>query len=356
MGFDFSPEPLRRPRGVTRQRHDVIAPGSQRCDDFTSEVAGGAGDDYSHRRVMSAFTIIPGEDNTLLCFIEQLVTFSTMPSTRAGLTTTQLAEQTGIPAGTLRMWEARHGFPVPARAGGGHRRYPERTVASVRHMLRLREQGLSLTAAIARARASERAAPRSIFAGLRERRPELEPTVLDKRALLALSNAIEDEYLARATPGLLIGSFQRERFYRQAEHRWRELAGASQLAVAMADFEAFRQPIHAPAEVPVARDHPLTREWTLIVDSAGSQACVAAWERPASVGAPNRDRRFEVLWSFDPQVVYTGTEIAVELFESLAPAASLELPTERLEPPPPSSAELRAASALAHRVVSYLAA
>jgi DICT domain-containing protein len=279
-----------------------------------------------------------------------------MPSPRPELTTTQLAEQTGVAAGTLRMWQARHGFPIPARAGGGHRRYPERTVACIRHVLRLREQGLSLTAAIARTRAGEQAAPRSIFAGLRERRPELAPAVLDKRALLALSNAIEDEYLARATPGLLIGSFQRERFYRQAHPRWRELAGASQLAVVMADFEAFGQPAGAPAEVPVARDHPLAREWTLIVNSARSQACLAAWERPTSVRLPDRDRRFEVLWTFDPQIVYTGTEIAVDLIEALAPAESLELPTERLEPPPLSSLELRAASALAHRVVSYLAA
>jgi DICT domain-containing protein len=279
-----------------------------------------------------------------------------MATPRPGLTTAQLAEQSGVPAGTLRMWEARHGFPVPARPGGGHRRYPERAVASVRHVLRLREQGLSLTAAIARTRASEEAAPRSIFAGLRERRPELAPALLDKRALLALSNAIEDEYLSRATPGLLIGSFQRQRFYRQAENRWRELASASQRAVAMADFEAFRQPARGPAEVPVAREHPLSREWTLIVNSPGSQACVAAWERPASVGPPDRNRRFEVLWSFDPQVVYTGTEIVVDLIDALAPAGTLELPTERLEPPPLSSAELRAASALAHRVVSYLAA
>ena len=29
--------------------------------------------------------------------------------------TTQLAELTGVPAATLRMWEARHGFPAPAR-------------------------------------------------------------------------------------------------------------------------------------------------------------------------------------------------------------------------------------------------
>ena len=66
-----------------------------------------------------------------------------------GLTTTQLSERTGVPAATLRMWEARHGFPVPARLPGGHRRYSETDVELVRAVIRQREQGLSLAAAIA---------------------------------------------------------------------------------------------------------------------------------------------------------------------------------------------------------------
>jgi DICT domain-containing protein len=276
-----------------------------------------------------------------------------MPVT--GLTTAQLAELTGIPPGTLRMWEARHGFPLAVRVGRGHRNYPEQTVTAVRQVLRLRDQGLSLPAAIARARASAQAAPRSIFAALRERCRELAPIVLDKRALLALSRAMEDEYLAHAAPGLVIGSFQREHFYRQSEHRWRDLAAASQAAVAFADFAAFRAPAEAPTEIPVARNHPLAREWTLIVTAADSQSCLAGWERPASVAPPDGQRRFEVLWSFDPQVVHAATEIAAELTESVAPAGSFELAPEHLEPPPPSPAELRSASTLAHRVVSYLA-
>ncbi len=44
-----------------------------------------------------------------------------------------------------------------------------------------------------------------------------------KRTLIALSHAIEDECAARAERPLLFGSFQRERFYRDSEPRWREL-------------------------------------------------------------------------------------------------------------------------------------
>ena len=72
--------------------------------------------------------------------------------------------------------------------------------------------------------------------------PRSQPTVLPKPAVLALSRAIEDEYCARAAGGVLIGSFQRERFYRRAERRWRELARTADLAVALADFSALGGP------------------------------------------------------------------------------------------------------------------
>ena len=36
--------------------------------------------------------------------------------------------RTGIATGTLRMWEQRHGFPVPERSPSGHRRYRESEV------------------------------------------------------------------------------------------------------------------------------------------------------------------------------------------------------------------------------------
>jgi DNA-binding transcriptional MerR regulator len=159
----------------------------------------------------------------------------------AELSTAQLASRTGLPAGTLRMWESRHGFPAPARLPGGHRRYSERDVESVVEVLRLRQQGLSLPAAIERVRRQE-PIDSSVFAALRRRRPDVAPSILSKRAIRPISHAIEDEYLAQAKRGLVFGTFQRERFYRVAERRWRELARTADLAVAVADFTDVRQP------------------------------------------------------------------------------------------------------------------
>ena len=140
------------------------------------------------------------------------------------------------------MWEVRHGFPQPRRMSSGHRRYSEQDLARVRAVLRGRARGLSLQAAIELAHDVGDEQPPSVYASLRSRYPELETQLLSKRAMLAMSHAIEDECLARAERPLLFGCFQRERFYRASESRWRELARTAEQAVVLADFGRARHP------------------------------------------------------------------------------------------------------------------
>jgi DNA-binding transcriptional MerR regulator len=271
-----------------------------------------------------------------------------------GLSTTQLAELTGVPAATLRMWEARHGFPAPARLAGGHRRYGDRDVELVRAVVRARQEGLSLAAAIDRARAGDTPAPASIFAGLARRRPDLQPMTLSKPALLALSRAIEDEHLAGARGGVLVGSFQTARFYRQSERRWRELARNARVAVALADFKRLRRPARGPVQVPVRRDHPLAREWAIVMHASDGSACLAAWEIPAPVAPADADRRFEVLWSPEPEVAVGALAVTAELIARSAPDVATALDASRAQAVLPSSAELRAAVRQAHRMLAYV--
>jgi hypothetical protein len=63
------------------------------------------------------------------------------------LTIGELAERTGVAAGTLRMWERRYGFPRPRRSSSGHRRYSSADATLVERVLRHRAAGLSLAAA-----------------------------------------------------------------------------------------------------------------------------------------------------------------------------------------------------------------
>jgi MerR family transcriptional regulator, light-induced transcriptional regulator len=273
----------------------------------------------------------------------------------AELSTAQLAARSGLPAGTLRMWESRHGFPAPARLPGGHRRYSEADAEAVLEVLRLRQQGLSLSAAIERVTRQEQPGESSVFAGLRRRRPEIAASILPKAAVLQISHAIEDEYLARATRGYVFGAFQRERFYRSAERRWRELARTAEMAVAVADFSSVRRPDAGPSEVPLELHEPLAREWTLIVDAPGARACLAAWEIPSQTAVPDRQRRFETVWSFEPEVVHTASEVSVELLWKLAPAVARRVPELRVDTGL-GPEELRFASGLAQRIVGYLGA
>jgi MerR family transcriptional regulator, light-induced transcriptional regulator len=270
----------------------------------------------------------------------------------AELSTAQLAERTGVQAATLRMWESRHGFPSPARRPGGHRRYSVRDVEAVLDVLDLRRRGLSLTAAIERVR---RPAPLgSIFAGLRQRRPEVAPTVLPKPLVLALSHAIEDEYCAHAVSGLLIAAFQRESLYRGAERRWRELARTADLAVVLAEFDELREPAGGPVEVPIGPRHALAREWALIVDAPGASACLAAWEQLSEHEQPDHDRRFEVLWSFEPTVVRSAVEVATDLLTPLAPAVAARIPSLVQDGSATTPNDLRFAAALSQRIVGYM--
>lgn len=273
----------------------------------------------------------------------------------ASLTTAQLAQLTGVPAGTLRMWEARYGFPVPERGAGGRHRYRREDVEAVFEVLRLRALGLSVSSAIERVRASLGAQPASIFAGLRRQRPDIMPVVVRKRALLEITRAIEDEYCARAGAGVLIASFQRERYYRQSERRWRELARTAELAVVLADFPTLRVPAQGPIEIPIRRDHALCREWTLIVDAPQAHACLAAWEHAQAARSADPERRFELLWSFEPEAVHAAALLACTLIESLAPEVGAQLPARARLPPPASAPELRFAGGLAQRIVGYLA-
>ena len=230
-----------------------------------------------------------------------------------------VSERTGIAVPVLRMWESRFGFPQPRRRENGRRRYSEADVRRLRQVVRLREGGLALPAAIEKARSTAEDLPATVFAGLRRRRTDLIPAVLTKRTMLGISHAIEDEFCARGEPAALFGSFQRERFYRRSEQRWRDLARTADTAMVFADFERRRTPKSGPAELPLDRSDPASREWALVCDGEGYAACLAGWELPGQEGVRDMDRRFEALWSVEADVVRDAVAVALALASRSAP-------------------------------------
>src|ERR1700761_2673553 len=276
----------------------------------------------------------------------------------AVLSISEVSRRTGIPVAGLRNWEQRYGLPRPQRTPSGQRRYTEADCDLLAEVLRHRTAGLSLPAAMAQATASASSSggtEPSVFAGLRRQHPSLRVHVLNKTALLAVTQAIEDECGARAQRPVLLGSFQRQRFYQASAPRWADLARGAEQTVIFADFARSRLRPGRVAEVAVPGDAPLRREWTLVCDAPDTPACVAAWERPGQDHLSDRDRMFEVLWSVDPQVVRCAARIAPGLAAAAIPELSQRLAGRLGTEPAASSADLRRASGLIERTLDYLA-
>ncbi|CAN5897846.1 hypothetical protein BH23ACT12_BH23ACT12_21460 [soil metagenome] len=262
----------------------------------------------------------------------------------------EVAERTGVTIPTLRAWESRYGFPSPQRLPGGHRRYDERSVAAIAGVVRERRGGLSLEAAIDRARASGSGAEPSVFAAIRRAAEELPVQVMGVGPMLAISRAIEDECYAHGDRHVIFGAFQRESHFHMAAHRWRELARTGDFAVVFAGFAGSRLSTR-PVELVLPADSVVRREWAVVCDSPTFTACLAGWERPEMRG---RDRRFEAIWTVEPKLVRHASGACVELVHRSAPDLAAEI-TARLESLPIRDRDdLRNATIVTNRVVGYL--
>jgi DICT domain-containing protein len=273
---------------------------------------------------------------------------------RDGLSIGELARQTGVPVATLRSWEDRYGFPRPQRLPGGHRRYEKGDTALIAEILRLRESGMSLQAAIGQAAARGAEAELSVFAGLRRRHPGLLPQELTKATLLAITRAMEDECCARAEHAVLFAGFQQQRFYRQSQERWKELSRTARVSVIFADFGESSGPEASPLTVRIPDDAPLRREWFMVCAAPDYPAFISGWEFPGQAGIPDARRRFEVLWSVDPPAVRDAALICAQIARALAPSLGRltgDLPDGT---PPPASADLNRAIGVFSRMASYL--
>jgi DNA-binding transcriptional MerR regulator len=284
------------------------------------------------------------------------------------LTIGAVADRTSVSVPVLRAWELRFGFPEPDRAASGHRRYSERDVRMILRVLRERKAGLSLEAAIERARHVDSEPLPSIFAELRDGGAGLPFHVLSRRSMLAVSHALEDESAARAERGVLVAAFQTERRYRRSEARWRDLARTAAGVLVFADFERAVVPPGwpaedpsvapgAPIEVPIAPGSPLRSEWAVVVDAPTSAALLSGSELDRGEGVDAPDRWFDATWSVEPRVVRRATELALALARRHVPEVDLfaDALSGRATAPLDPDATVRNAVAITNRIVAYLA-
>jgi MerR family transcriptional regulator, light-induced transcriptional regulator len=274
----------------------------------------------------------------------------------AELAIRDVAERTGIAAGTIRMWEQRYGFPDPGRTASGYRRYSDDDVEALRRVASFRRLGLSIPAAIERVRGEEPVESPSIYAAVASIDEMARPQLLRKSTLIGLSRAIEHETLASATSPVLFGAFQHETAYRQVEHRWKRLAKQAEAATVFADFPKVSTG-RGPVELPIDLDDAIGNEWAVIVDSPGYAACLLAWEHPSRFEAmgPGDDRRtFEAIWTVHPRAVRRAAEVSSKLAGSIDADHGATLEGLLADRPLAMETPAPALTALTNRAIAYL--
>ena len=272
-----------------------------------------------------------------------------------------VAEQTGIAAGTIRMWEQRYGFPEPERTASGYRRYRPGDVEALRRVQAYRHRGLSVPAAIERAPRDGRrdATGRRSTPPSCPRAATPRPQVLRKSTLVALSRAIEHETLAHAAAPVLFAAFQREPFYREVEPRYARIA---QLRGRRVRLRRLRRGAPARTAAPSrCRSRRPTRSATSGPSSSTRPATPPACWPGSSPGSrepgdpDDLDRRFEAIWTLDPVATRRAARVVAARLAARADPeygggcgrCSTDRPLALEEPAP-------ALTALTNRVVAYL--
>lgn len=278
------------------------------------------------------------------------------PAGARNLTISEVARSAGVGAGTIRMWEQRHGFPAPHRTASGHRRYGDEDVEAIRRVAGLRRRGLSMSAAIERARESEQVSDHpSIYAAVVSQGATA-TQVLRKRTLVQVSRAIEHEALARAASPVVVAAFQREHFYRQVSWRYDRLAQQADATVVFADFGEVRHPEDGCTEMPIGPGDVLGNEWAVVVDAPGYAATLLGWEQPGITDPAEADgeRRFECIWTTDPRATRRAAAAGARLCGRIDAEHGARLQDALDDRPLATEEPAPALTALTNRMMHYL--
>lgn len=106
------------------------------------------------------------------------------------LKTTEAATLLDVAPNTLRVWERKFGFPSPQRSPGGHRFYTHGELAALREAL---QEGLSISAAVRRARAGLEADAGALIRALRAYNTDAADRALETAlGLRSVERAVEE--------------------------------------------------------------------------------------------------------------------------------------------------------------------
>lgn len=241
-----------------------------------------------------------------------------------GFSIQQLASRTGVTPNVLRAWENRYGFPVARRNAAGHRRFTDEDARLVLEVLQSRERGMPLQLAIRSALTRQRHThAASAHGALIREFPELGRRRFSRKALVAASQALEDESLASGEARLVLGAFQVGHRYRTSRPRWEELARTAAWCAVVADFDDHAEgdltsdPGARPARCHLPESAPMRREWTVVSVGEAFGAVVSAWQVPT---APQRPELFEAVVSTRREVAVVAARVLTAVAEAAGAA------------------------------------
>ncbi len=155
---------------------------------------------------------------------------------------------------------------------------------------------------------------------------ELRPQMYFKSSLTALSHAMEDQVLASSENPLIIATFQKEKFYKQEEHRYTKIGHKSNHVYVLAAPEnEFKNNSDLYEKIAFSPQDSLAQEWHLVVIGQNYTSCLICREKPSlspfypTMGAMDNSRRFEGVWTFDKEVTLKAAEIMLKLILEYRP-------------------------------------
>ena len=166
--------------------------------------------------------------------------------------------------------------------------------------------------------------------------PDWRPQMYFKSSLTALSHAMEDRVLADTEAPLVIASFQKERYYRQEAHRYRRIAAKTDQVYVLAAPEAeFTNSSDVYETIAFNPEDSLNQEWHLVVIGRQYSCCLICGEKSGiptgknGVLAMDTSRRFEGIWTFDPEISIKAAEILFQRILAYRPELTAKIKQAR---------------------------
>jgi signal transduction histidine kinase len=171
------------------------------------------------------------------------------------------------------------------------------------------------------------------------------PRVLSKATLTELSHVLENAVIAHDLDGAVFTGFQQSANWLSALARYDRLVEPRARSVAVfAAGNLDSMGADDIVKVQLGEDSPLTEEWFLIVLTREFSAALIGAEVEAERDGPlpddiELDRRFDTVWSFDPDVVSTITTFVHDEVLTIDPAAAAKITAARRNFPPHASSD-----------------